>query len=374
MPTMLDANGDRTDVKLGLTLYKEAVAEGLTVPQLINRKYPTAPDATQSSFEQLCESAGLLVGTDREFGLKSPTIGSVLDGSVELNTAAVADPDPASRILYPAIILELIDEELSTDRTTDPNNFDKMVGTDISVTKNRIEQPRISLEPAERKRSKAISQLAEPEAMLTITTRDTSRAISTFAIGLEVSDQALQETTMDFVSMAVRRQTEVERNARAYDYLLGCLQGDLDNGDAALAQTKADTYDSTISTAGSVTKKALIKWLLNNSYKRTLSHVVTDIDGLLAIESALENTNTNQYIEGGLVPSFSIMNKMIQKLQIFVVDPAAGWPVNTLMGLDSRYAITRIRNSAAAYSAVEQFVLRRSSAKLIIGEFLSVGL
>lgn len=361
MTMMTDEKGDQVDVKLETTLYKEAVAENLTVPQLINRKYPTSLDAEQNSFEQLCTNTGLLVGNDRQFGLTSPTLSSLLDGTAGLNAAAVADADPASRILYPAVFLELIEDKLQVDRSTDPNAFDKMVAMDISVAQNRIEQPIISLTKAEQKRAQAISQLAEPQAMLTITTSDTSRAISTFSLGLEVSDQALLSTTLDFVSMAVGRQAEVERNARTYDYLLACLNGDLDVGQTALAQTQAKAYDVGITTLGTVTKKALVGWLLNNSYQRSISHVVTDLAGMQAIEEALETTNTNQHVPGALVPQFSIMNKILSKLELFIVDPSSAWPANTLMGLDSRYAITRVRNSAAAYSAVEKFVLRRSN-------------
>lgn len=362
MTIMIAADGTQQDVKLDVTVYKAALAENLSVPQYINTHYPTAPDAKSTSFEQLCVSSGLIVGHDREFGLRSPSIGAILDGRAELNAAAVADANPTSRILYPAVFLELIEDRLQVDRTTDANNFDKMVAMDMSVTSNRIEQPVINLSRNAGARAKVISQLAEPQAMLSITTSDTSRAISTFSIGLEVSDQALQSTTMDFVSMIVSRQSEEERNLRAYDYLLACLNGDLDNGQSALAQTKANTYDTTIVAAGSLTKKGLVSWLLNNSYKRQISHVVTDLAGMMAIENALVNSNTNQQIPGALVPQFSVMNKVLSKLEVFVVDPTAGWPVNTLMGLDRRYAIARVRNSAAAYSAVEQFVLRRASA------------
>ena len=37
-------------------------------------------------------------------------------------------------------------------------------------------------------------------------------------------------------------------------------------------------------------------------------------------------------------------------------------PANTIMGLDSRYAIQRIKNSEAEYTAVEDFVMRKSTA------------
>jgi hypothetical protein len=162
--------------------------------------------------------------------------------------------------------------------------------------------------------------------------------------------------------MVVERQLALERNARTYDYLLGCLNGDEDMGQAALAVTKANVYDTGITVAGTVTKKALVKWLVHNYYKRHITHIVTDINGMLAMEAALQTTNTNQQVPGSLVPQFSLMNRILESVQLFIVDDSAGWTANTLMGIDARSAIIRIRNSAAAYSAVEQFVLRRSSA------------
>ena len=361
MPLFINAEGQQTDVTLSPNLYKAAVDAGLSVPQYLNREYPTNAAAASSTFEQMCASSGLIVGDNREFGLRSPVLSDILSGKADLNAAAVADANPASRILYPAVVLELIENQLSVDRETDPTSFDKMIATDISVTSNRVEQPVVDVSNAE-VRAQAISQLAPPKTMLSITTSDTARTLPTMSIGMEVSDQALAATTMDFVSMIVNRQLKVERNARVYDYLLGFLNGDTDTGQSALAVTKADTYDALVTTAGTVSKKALVMWLVHNYYIRHITHVVTDIQGMMAIEDALVTTNTNQHVPGGLVPSFSIMNRMLQNLEIFVVDGTAGWTANTLMGIDASSAIVRIRNSAAAYSAVEQFVLRRSNA------------
>ena len=361
MPSFINAEGQRSEVTLSPNLYKAAVDAGLSVPQYLNREYQTEATAGSSTFEQLCASSGLIVGNNREFGLRSPVLNDILSGKADLNAAATADANPASRILYPAVVLELIENQLAVDRDTDPTSFDKMVASDISVTSNRVEQPIVDVSAGEA-RAQAVSQLAPPKTMLSITTSDTARALPTMSIGMEVSDQALSATTMDFVSMIVNRQLKVERNARVYDYLLGCLNGDADMGQGALSTTQANAYDSTIVAAGNVTKKALVLWLVNNYYIRKISHVVTDVQGMLAIEDALTTTNTNQHVPGALVPQFSVMNRMLQNLEVFVVDPSAGWTANTLMGVDATSGIIRMRNSAAAYSAVEQFVLRRSNA------------
>lgn len=362
MAIVRDKTGAQQEVKLGLGVYKAALDANLTVPQYINRKYETDDAQFGTAFEQLCVSSGLIMGRDRNYGLKPPTLGDVLSGKAEYGLASVADADPTSRTLYPATILELIDSQISINRSADPSAFDKMVAQEISVTSNRVEQPVINYTNVEASRSKAISQLAEPSAMLSITTSDITRTMPTLCLSLEVSDQALQATTLDFVGKSVQRQAEVEANARAYDFVLGFLNGDSDNSQSALAQTCADTYDSTIVTAGTVTKKAIISWLMHNYYKRRINFIVTDLAGMFAVEAAFSTTNTGNFPIPGLVPQFSLVNRMMENLQFFVTDPTvAAWPANTLMGLDSRSAVVRYTNVTAAYSAVERFVLRRSS-------------
>jgi hypothetical protein len=43
---------------------------------------------------------------------------------------------------------------------------------------------------------------------------------------------------------------------------------------------------------------------------------------------------------------------------------------NTIVGLDSRYAIRRVINAQAAYSAIEQYLLRRATAfRVDYGEY-----
>lgn len=362
MPSFIDKDGTRQEATLQPTIYKQAAMAGLSVPQLINRTYATHSGEALSTFEQMCASEGLIVASNKEFGIRPPTIGALLDGNASLSAASnVIDGNPASRLLYPAVVLEMVESAIAQDRTTDPGLFDQMVGMETSITSSRYEWPVINLSRAEGARKKAISQLAEPEMMLTVTSADSSKSLLTQSIGLEVSDQALQATTMDFVSMALRRQGEVERNLQTYEYLLAFLNGDADMSQSALSQTKANSLDATITAAGAVTKTALVKWLVTNYYKRRINWVVTDIAGALAIEAALATTNTNQFVPGALVPQFSLVNRMLESLKLFIVEGGMNWPANTLMGLDSKNAIHRVRNSAASYSAVEAFVMRRST-------------
>ncbi len=361
MAIFLDKDGLQQEVTLKPSIYKEALNAGLSVPQLINRNFPTS-STTNSTFDQLCVSSGLIVGKNREFGLRSPTIGNMLDGKSEFSAASnTLDANPASRILYPAVVLEMVEDAMQRNRELDSNLFEQMIGIDTSITSNRFEWPVISLRRAEAARARAIAQLAEPQLMLSITSADVSRSLLVTSIGMEVSDQALQATTLDFVNLALTRQMQVERNAKTYEYLLGFLNGDADMGQSALPQVRANTFDSTIMAAGNVTKRALTAWLVSNYYVRQINWIVTDLGGAFAIESALATTNTNEHVPGALVPQFSLVNRMLSQLKLFIVEPGRNWPVNTIMGFQGDSAIHRVRNTAASYSAVENFVMRRST-------------
>ena len=98
--------------------------------------------------------------------------------------------------------------------------------------------------------------------------------------------------------------------------------------------------------------------------------IVTDLDNAFAIETAMQSTHTGNYPTPGMAPTFNLVNRVFSELKVFVVDPQFNWPANTLMGFDSRNAITRVTNVSAAYSAVESFVLRRSTVmRMDVGEF-----
>lgn len=358
--TFIGKDGKQAEVSLDVTIYKEAAAKNLSVPQLLNTKYDTASDQAPV-FEQLCQSTGLIMGYNREFGTRPPTMGAILDGTAVFGAATTLEGTPASRILYPAAVLELIESAMQVDRATDPSAFDSMVGRDTYVSTTRIEQPVINLSKAEAGVARPISQLAPPTHMMTITTSDTTKSIGTTSLGLLVSDQALNAITIDFVSMCVKRQAEVARNAQVYTWLLEFLNGDTDMDTAALDQTKADTFDSNIDAAGEITKKAYIKWLVSNWATRRISHIVGTIDNYLSLLDLFATTNTNNMVPGDLLAAIRPMNRALSNIEYFVVDATAGadWTANTLMGLDKRYAIHRITNTAAAYSAIEDYVLRR---------------
>lgn len=360
----IDAAGASQDVELSAGIYREASDNQMSVPQLINTKFPTNAEKTGTAFEQFMANSGLYMQSDARFGIRPPTMSHVLDGVQKMEAGAVVrDASPASRILFPAVFLELIENKLKADTSSYVGTFDSMVAVDDSIPGARFEQPVINYSRPEGARSQPISQLALPASMLSITTSDIARKIPTFSLGMEISDEAKKASTLDFVALALARQADVERAARVDEYINAFLSGDADMGTTSLTQQTAVSFDAASTGTGVLTHKAWVKWLRKNYRKRHIDWVMCDLDTALKIENRVgkpvvttDNPSSNRI---DALPQ--IANPQWQGVKIFLLEDGT-IPTNTIIGLDSRYAIRRVRNNQAEYSAVEQFVLKKSEA------------
>lgn len=369
--SFIDENGGRQQVALQPEVYKAAMEENLTTRQFINQKYPTTSDAKHDTFTQMCGSAGLIFNQDKKMGVNSANLKSILDGKVNFDASTgsvVREVSPVqSRVLFPAAVLEYVEDALMVDRESAVNVFDQTIALNTTVASARVEQPTISYtgkDGPDEARSQITSQLALPPAMMTITASEITKKIPTYSLGLQVSDEALQATTLDLVGLALSRQAEIERDEMVGETLLALLQGDADVGDAVLTQVKADTLDTDLDTAGTLSQKAWTTWLYTNLRSRRIDWVFCDINAALAIEG-----RSGKPVVTGDDPNspridtlFNIAHpQLVENVKMYIVPVDYSWPANTIMGIDSRYAIAKLTNSNAEYSAVERFALRKGS-------------
>jgi hypothetical protein len=365
LPTYVAANGDKLPLDLSVQMYADAAEAAQSLPQYLATKYPTNAARDGTAFEQMCEQAGVFVRGNSEFGLKPSKMSDVL--SPKEASVITREGVPASRLLFPAIMLGVIEDKLQVNYDTNPGALDKMVAQDDSIEGERWERPVLNFSRPESARSGGVAQLAMPNSMLTITASDKSMRIPTWAIGMEISEQAQKSTTLDLVGLAIARQASVEGNERANTYILSLLQGDTDYAMASLSslgkvQTSASLNGSSPG-AGILTQKAWLTWLSQRSNKRMITHVITDLAGAMMIEN-----RTGKPIITGDNPNspridtlMSVINpKWPSNVQVFITDDA-NWPVNTIMGIDSRYAIHRVKSLTAQYSAIENFAMKRST-------------
>ena len=368
MSKIIDASGALTEVKLDLTVYKEAEEKGMSVRQLVNQKYPTS-EAHGSAFNQILASDGVFLGSDAANGIRASTFGDVYNGNSMLDASSVVrDSVPTSRIIFPAAIMAAMEDKLLTDLDMTAGALEQMIAIDETIPGTRFERPVLNFTKPESARSNGVSQLAPPNTMLTVTVSDVARTIPTFALGMEISEQATKNVSLDLITFGLARQAAVERAERADNYLSSLLFGDLDSGDVALSAiagktVNAATLDSTLSTAGNLSQKAWMAWLIKNGRKRRITHVVTDLAGALAIENRANKPNvmTDNPNSPRINTLGTVMNPTwANEVKIYITEDT-NWPANTIMGIDSRFAIARVKSISAQYQAIEEFALRRGS-------------
>lgn len=369
MASFIDHTGSRQQVEVSLdTLVKPAKEANLSVRDYANQAYSTDAARYGDSFSQLCASEGIVLQGSRPYGIKSPSLDAVLNGrpTVEAN-AVVRTPTSQARVLLMPAIGALVEDKLVADLQMNANAFDSMIAMDTVIADEWYLWPEANFSGPEKGRSQVTSQLAKPVNMLTLTTSEKSLRVPTFAMGIEWSEQATKYLNLDFIALSIARQAAVERNERANQNLLAMLNGDADVGQGALSgiANKVKTASSldALATAG-ITQLAWMLWLYGNSKKRRISHVVTDINGAMAIQQrsgrpvivgdngTSVRINTNEVV---MNPSWDA------EVEVFITDDA-NWPAKTIMGIDSMYAIQRVTSTNASYQAQEDFVLRRASA------------
>jgi hypothetical protein len=378
----LNAKGEPQEVELQASIYREADAANLNVQAYINRQFETDPTKYGTAFDQMLASISMVVPdakTQRELGLRAPSMYDVLHGgavfSAAANTAGVGAPQGSqSRTLFPAAIVAYMENALVKDYETDANTFDKLIAQTISVPTDRFEQPVINMSgvkggPMEAKAQRR-AQLAPPPVMMSFTTTDVTRKIPTFALGMEFSKEALRATTLDLVGMATRRQLQVERDAWVYSNLSDIISGDNDVNTGSLASlgysVATNTLDSSAA-SGTITQKAWLKWLYRLRKYRKIDWVICDLDSYLKLEARTGRPSLTAI--DTLLPRMEahgfVQNPGIGDVKVWLVDDAAsGGPVaaSTLLGLDSRYALIRVRNTSADVTAAEQYALRQAEA------------
>lgn len=377
MASFIDHTGAQANVELTPEIYRAAHDANLPLKAYINRTY--AGDAKiGTAYDQFKASLGLIVPTKRgDFGLRAPTVADVLEGRT-IQAGAVTGGTGTqyggneSRTLFPSVVIDMVEAYMAKDRTTDKTILEQIIAYDQSISGENFEQPIINYTDVlnngpETARSQRIAQLGEPAALVTFTTSDKIRKIPTYSIGAQFSQQALRRTTLDLVGLTMGRFLDVQADGAVYQALSDMIAGDLDVNTGAITTVTSSTYNGG-ATAGVCTHKAWVKFLRQSPRTLKISHVICDIDTYMKVEARTGRPGSNSY-DPRLVtidPQARAINPVVGEDVVFwIVDAAANGgpvPANTLVGVDSRYAIARVKNLEAEYQASETFAMKRAEA------------
>lgn len=368
--------------KLSPGLYKEAHDANLSLAQYVNKMFGNddVDPKYGTAFDQICASEGLALPGKNPYGLRAATVAEVLDGTV--NVLGNANPKdqgspfgPASRILFPAALIALVESAVPKDYSTDTVVFKDLVAVEQGVPTENFIQPVIdysTLNGPEKARAQRIAQFSTPPNMLRFGTSERPRSLPTYGIGMEFSQQALKATTLDLVALTLNRYLLVEKDSRVYQYLSSIFAGDSDLNTGAVSAVTTTTLNGS-ATSGVVTHKSWVKFLARRRKLRKITHVIGDIDTYLKVESRTGRPGSNNYD-----PTLSRIDPQAvadarqtgfgNDVKWFIVDAAAdGGPVpaDTVWALDTTKGIVRVSNTSASYTAAETFVLKRSEAMVM---------
>jgi hypothetical protein len=375
MFTFIDKNGAQQQVEVSAEeMFSGPLKANLTPAAYLNQKFAEADLSIGTAFKQMQAGLGICSpGAENPYGLRSASMASLLDGTGGFSANTQQNTTPfgtASRAFTIISVIDAIESAMAKDRTTDADNFYGMVGSRLALNTEHFEQPVIDYGtvggPEAAKAQRAV-QGANPPKIAFFKTADRIRRIGAWTVGMEWTQQALRATTLDFVTMTMARYLQVERDERAYRYISDLYNG---NGDLVVGAVSAVTTTSLDAAAsgGVVTHKSWVKFLARNRKYRKITHAICDIDAYLKIESRTGRPGSNNYdptlarIDPQLTPGNNTFGADVKWI---IVDAAAdGGPVpaNTVYAIDATSAITLVTNSNAAYSAVEQFALKRTEA------------
>lgn len=364
-----DTAGQLQEVDLNLSMYDDAAARGISLSQHLTQLYGDQTDEAQygSVISQVMQNNGLLMGYDHRTGLRAPTMHEMLNQGISMSAITNTDGNDrtaAGRILFPEIVLRTIEAELRESKDDYFRNYENMVAMTQVVNGPRFEQPSINVKYPEESASNRISELAEPDAMVSITTSQITRKVPTKSIGLMISDEALQTTTLDLVNIIMQAQARGERYRMVQEQLTAILQGDPDWAETGLSGYTAASLDPSITTAGTITHKAWIKFLRHDFRRKSINYAIADLDTAMAIEarSGKPTRDTVFYGEGSnFALDMTVDNLSAKQIPVFLVDTSVAG-ANTVVALDTRFGISRVVNVSANYSAVQEFVLRKAKA------------
>lgn len=346
--------------KVTVEAYKHAAEKGMNLRQFARHLAPDWDASMGDPLDQMYANSGLFDG--KKFGMPAMSLKDLANETLaaDFRRNDGNDTSLAARLLFPQLILETMNEAALRDDGTDIlSTWEKMIGVSRSINGTRADQPTINTTAPEGSSSGRIAQLAEPETMVSITVGEKSYRIPTNSIGLMISNEAMEATTIDLVRVVMEAQARGDKVRRVNAMIKDMVFGNPDLGITALPAKQAKDFDSSIVAAGKITKRAYIKWLHSKQKVCNIDHVLTNIDTALDVDEGLLPAVTGAD-SSKIASPFSGMNLnlTIPDMVPFETDV---FGAGRLVGLDSRYAIQRFVNVSASYDAIEEYVMRKAT-------------
>ena len=385
MLNLVDKNGKQFDLELnGMQLHKEAMRAKKTFRQHVNSNSPTASDQPET-FKQMCVRSGIRFERDEETGRPSSTLQEILDPDMNQGVEAADNQTggtytsnpavPDSRILFAPALMEAVENKMQTSENDATAAFESLVGYRETIAATRIEQPVIDFTGKGGPEDAAFSrqgQNSRPNVILSITASDISRKIPASSFGLEISDEAMNNS-LDFVARTMARFYKKADYNEWVSQIAMLLAGNpdaavtpMDDGTAALsAQGRSATADSLSSadlSGGGIDQEAWLKYFYKDSMNMVPDKIICDWASMYAVENrANRPTNVMNNSTDRMDAPYKVLYPNFAESVGMVVMPEGAFTAKTLMGIQTSDAIAKITSSTVEYAAIEEQVMKRST-------------
>jgi hypothetical protein len=370
--------------ELAIEDYRRAADRGMSVSSYLSAKYPDADVHKYGSvFQQAQQSLGIYTKPLPEHGILATTVAQMLKGECQPmmagaslaggGTGIVAPSQqgttPATRVFFPETVLQIMNETLYGNVDLESQVWASMLSGTETINTEMFTQPKINTSAPRAVDSSPIAQNTLPKTMVSVTTSETSKSIVTNSIGLQISDQALQRTSLDLLGIIFAQQAAGESQRNLWRDITAIKAGNLDSGDAALPVADFTDYDAAATTTN-VTQKGWLKFLWDPTRAIQIDSIICDLDTFLAIQQrtgrpVIYDPNTGGASVGNVGTALMDVTPMqanvnIAEPRVLIVDTSV-LGANIIMGFDSRFGIRQVINASANYSATEAMILQRSN-------------
>lgn len=381
-----DSSGNFKDGTMTLDDYRLASEHNMRAASVVNARHSDADPQYGSAFEQGMKYLGIYPTGDRKYGIMPTTIKSMMDGtctqqmsgfqlasggSIVSPKGPIGGSTPASRLFFPEVILGFIEETLTGSYGPEEAGWADMIGITTSIQGDVFTQPTINVTAPRDQDAMPIGQNQMPANMISITASQTSQALGAISIGLQMSEQAMRDQTINQVAILVQEQAYGQRMRMLWRDLNRVITGNKDAGESALTPVSFKTaYDSTAA-ANTITHDGYLAMLYDPDRIFSWSHMYGPLSSYRAIEKrtgrplmydpATATYNTGNEGSYGLNPGNPRLINYTNANPNYLVVPAGVVPENQVVLLDKRYALSRVIAVGANYAATEQQVMQRSS-------------
>lgn len=382
-----DSSGNVKTGYMALDDYRIASDNNMRASAVVNARHSDADPQYGTAFEQGMKYLGIFPKDDPRYGVSATRIKDIMDGtctsklsgyqlasggSIVSPKAPIGGGTPASRLFFPEVILGFIQEELQADYGAEESAWNSMFAMNSSITSSVWTQPVINTTAPQSQDMRPIGQNQLPTNMISITASQTSKALGEIAIGLQMSDQAMRDATIDLVSIIVKEQTMGQRMRMLWHDLNQVITGNISAGESALTPVSFKTaYDSTAA-ATKITHAGYLAMLWDATRVYSWNMMFGPLASYMAIEQrvgrplqfdpATATYNTGNEGTYGLNPGNPRLINFTTANPSYLIVPDGVVPANQLVMLDTRYALAKVTNVAANYAATEQQILQRSTS------------